>query len=294
MPVESLESKPARASHGDLLLRAMSFLAALVVVRFVLEIAGVPKAWTQYISSSAGLFLTAIYVAAVAPLRGGMQKFHQIFLPALVLSAWTAAWVILATLVSGLFRLERSHFAGPQDYGNWAHLGGHIIGHLVELGVFFVLVVVLMAVTHCLWRWPLTVGPGAMLGALVIIRYFVEALGLEAWRAAAWSSTIGVLIAAFYLGGIAPRFGEAGTKRLLVHSLVIAYTWRIWLFLATLLSAVLPFYKTHFFDPTQGRVGVRLLQFVGFGVVVEGLVWGIVVWLIARWIARAMRPAETA
>jgi hypothetical protein len=271
----------------------MFFLAALVVVRFVLEIAGVPKAWTQYVSSSAGLFLTAIYVAAVAPLRGRMQKFPKIFLPALVLSAWSAAWVVLATLVSGVFRLERSHFAGPQDYGNWAHLGRHVVGHLVELGVFFILVVVLMAVTHLLWRWPLTVGPGAMLGALVIIRYFVEALGLEAWRASAWSSTVAVLLAAFYLGGIALRFGEAGTKRLLVHSLVIGYTWRVWVFLAMLLSALLPFYKTHFFDPTQGRVALRLLQFVGFGVLVEGLVWGIIVWLIARWIASATRPAAS-
>jgi hypothetical protein len=294
MPLESPESKPAGSPHGDLLYRAMFFLATLVVVRFVLEIAGVPKAWTQYISSSAGLFLTAIYVAAVAPLRGRMQKFHQLFLPALVLSAWTAAWVILATLVSGVFRLERSHFAGPQDYGNWAHLGRHIAGHLVELGVFFILVVFVMAVTHFLWRWPLTVGPGAVLGALVIIRYFVEALGLEAWRAAAWSSTVGVLIAAFYLGGIAAHFGEAGTKRLLLHGLVISYTWRVWVFLAMLMSVVLPFYKTHFFDPTQGRVAVRLLQFVGFGVLGEGLVWGIIVWLIARWIVCATRPAETA
>ena len=291
MPDESQETKPTRTPYVSLLYRTIFFLAALVVVRFVLEIAGVPKAWTQYLSSSAGLFLTAIYVAAVAPLRGGMQKFRQIILPALVLSAWTAAWVILATLVSGVFRLERSHFAGPEDYGNWAHLGSHLFGHLVELGVFFVLVVVLMAVTHFLWRWPLTVGPGAMLGALVIIRYWVEAMGLDASRASAWSSTVGVLIAAFYLGGIAPHFGQAGTMRLLVHSLVIGYTWRIWVFLATVLSAVLPFYKTHFFDPTQGRVAVRLLQFVGFGVIVEGLVWGIVVWLIARWIARATQPA---
>ena len=290
MPVESPEGKPARAAHSNLLLRAMFFLAALVVVRFVLEIAGVPKAWTQYISSSAGLFLAAIYVAAVAPLRGGMQKFRQLFLPALVLSAWTAAWVILATLVSGVFRLERSHFAGPQDYGNWAHLGRHVVGHLVELGVFFILVVVLMAVTHFLWRWPLTVGPGAMLGALVIIRYFVEALGVDAWRASAWSSSVGVLLAAFYLGGIAPRFGEAGSMRLLVNSLVIAYTWRVWILLATLLSAISPFYKTHFFDPSQGRVAVRLLQFVVGGVVIEGLIAGIIVWLIARWIARATRP----
>jgi hypothetical protein len=293
MSPESQDTKTGRTPFVSLLYRVMFFLAALVVARFVLEVAGVPKVWTQYVSSMAGLFLAAIYVAAVAPLRGGMQRFRQIFLPALVLSAWTVGWVILATLVSAVFRLERSHFAGPEEYGNWGRLGGHVGGHLVELGVFFVMVVVLMAVVRFLWRWPLTVGPGAVLGALVIIRYFVEALGVDAWRAAAWSSTIGVLLAAFYLGGIAPRLGEIGGMRLLVHSLVIGYTWRVWVFLATLLSATLPFYKTHFFDPSQGRVALRLLQFLGGGVLLEGLIAGIVVWLVARWIARATQPVAT-
>lgn len=293
MSAESQASKATRPPFVSLLYRVMFFLAALVVVRFVLEISGTPHAWTQYVSSMAGLFLAAIYLAAVAPLRGGIQKYHQIFLPALVLSAWTVGWVILATLISGVFRLERSHFARPEDYGNWGHLGGHIVGHVVELGFFFVIVAVLMAVVHLLWRWPVTVGPGAILGALVIVRYWVEAMGAEPWRAAAWSSTVGVLLAAFYLGGIAPRLGESGEKRLLIHSLVIGWVWRVWVFLATLLSALLPFYKTHFFDLCQGRVAIRLLQSFGFGVVVEGLVWGIVVWLIARWIARATRPAAT-
>jgi len=293
MSPESQDTKTGRTPFVSLLYRVMFFLAALVVARFVLEVAGVPKVWTQYVSSMAGLFLAAIYVAAIAPLRGGMQRFRQIFLPALVLSAWTVGWVILATLVSAVFRLERSHFAIPADYGNWAHLGGHVVAHMVEVGVFFIMVVVMMAVVHFLWRWPLTVGPGAVLGALVIIRYFVEALGVDAWRAAAWSSTIGVLLAAFYLGGVAPRLGEAGGMRLLVHSLVIAYTWRVWVFLVTLLSAKSSFYKTHFFDPSQGRVALRLLQFLGGGVLIKGLIAGIVVWLVARWIARATQPAAT-
>jgi hypothetical protein len=291
MSPESQETGTGRTPFVSLLYRVMFFLAALVVARFVLEVAGVPQDQTRYVSSMAGLFLAAIYVAAIAPLRGGLQKFRQILLPALVLSAWTVAWVILAMLVSAVFRLERSHFAMPADYGDWAHLGSHIVGHLAGLGVFFVIVVVLMAVVRFLWRWPLTVGPGAVLGALVIIRYFVEALGVDAWRAAAWSSTIGVLLAAFYLGGIAPRLGEIGGMRLLVHSLVITYTWRVWVFLATLLSALSPFYKTHFFDPSQGRVAVRLLQFLVGGVIIEGLIAGIIVWLIARWIARATQPA---
>jgi len=40
-----------------------------------------------------------------------------------------------------------------------------------------------------------------------------------------------------------------GAKSFFVPALVIAWTWRFWIFLAALLSALVPFYKTHFFDP---------------------------------------------
>ena len=69
MSPESKDTKTGRAPFVSLLYRVMFFLAALVVARFVLEVAGVPKVWTQYVSSMAGLFLAAIYVAAIAPLR---------------------------------------------------------------------------------------------------------------------------------------------------------------------------------------------------------------------------------
>jgi len=194
-------SASSEASTGNaykkLLQRIMLFLAVLVVARFVLEVAGTPAAVTRYLSSTAGLVLAAIYLAAIAPLKRGMLKFSQLFLPALLLSAWTVGWVILATLVCGVFRLERSHFAGRADYGNWGHLGHHIFAHLMEIGIFFVVVLVLMALVHLLWRWPVTVGPGVILGALVIIRYWLEAMGMPSSSTAAWSSTVGILIAGF-------------------------------------------------------------------------------------------------
>jgi len=59
---------------------ALVFLALLVVARFVLEIAGVPHAGTRYLSSSAAVLLAAIYLGAVAPLRG-VTKFVQLILP---------------------------------------------------------------------------------------------------------------------------------------------------------------------------------------------------------------------
>jgi len=272
--------------------RIMLFLALLVLARFVLEVIGTPAGVTRYLSSNAGLVLAAIYLAAIGPLKRGTLKFSQLILPALLLSVWTVGWVILATLVSGVFRLQRSHFAEREDYGNWGHLGSHILGHLVEIGVFFVIVLLLMAFVHLLWRWPVTVGPGVMLGALVIVRYWLEAAGVPWSHTAAWSSTVGILIAGFYLGGVGPRLGLAGGRKLLVPALVLGWTWRVWVFIATLVSALLPFtqYKTHFFDRSLGNVPLRLLRALG-GTVVEGFIAGLIVWGIAAWIACATREA---
>jgi len=277
-------------AYKRLLHRIMFFLAALVVVRFVLEVSGVPATVTRYLSSIAGLVFAAIYLAAIGPLKRGTLKFSQLLLPALLLSAWTVGWVILATLVSGAFRLERSHFAGRADYGNWRHLGFHILEHVVEIGVLFVVVLVLMALVHLLWRWPVTVGPGVILGALVIIRYWLEAMGVPWSQTAAWSSTVGVLIAGFYLGGMGPLLGLAGARQLFVPALVLGWIWRLWVFLATVMSALLPFYRTHFFDPSRGNVPVRLVRTLG-GTIVEGFIAGLIVWGIAAWIASATREA---
>ena len=277
-------------AYKELLRRVMLFLAVLVVARFVLEVAGVPATVTRYLSSTAGLLLAAMYLAALAPLRRGLLKFSQLFLPALLLSAWTVGWVILFTLISGAFRLERSHFAGPEDYGNWGHLGHHIFEHVIEIGLLFVVVLILMALVHALWRWPVTVGPGVILGALVIIRYWLEAMGLPASRTVAWSSTVGILIAAFYLGGVGPLLRLAGGRQLLVPALVLGWTWRLWVFIAMLMSALVPFYKTHFFDPSLGHVPGRLAGALA-GTLVEGFIAGLIVWGIAAWIACATREA---
>lgn len=290
MSPDSPSSTSGRSPFVGLLYRVMFFLAALVVVRFVLELTGTPEAITRFLSSTAGLFLAAIYVAAIAPLRGGMQKFRQLLLPASLLSAWTVVWVIVATIVAAVFRLERSHFAAKEDYGNWGQSGRHLVDHVVEIAVFFIVVLIVMSIVHVLWRWPVTVGPGAILGVLVIMRYWVEAMGAPAANAAAWSSTIGVLVSALYLGAQGPRLGLAAPRQLLIPSFAIAFAWRLWILLATLLSALVPFYKTHFFDPSGGRVAVRLAQFVAGGVVVEGLITGLIVWGIAIWISRATRP----
>jgi hypothetical protein len=272
-----------------LLYRVMIFLAGVVIVRFVLELAHLSPDVARYISATAAMLLAAIYVAAVVPLRGGLLKFHQLLLPALLLSAWTRAWIIVVTVISAVFRLEHSHYAARGDYGNWSHLGQHLVGHIVALGVFFVVIVVLMALIHVLWRWPVTVAPGTMLGAFVIMRYWTEAMGVAAWRSAAWSSTVLILVSAFYLGGVGARQGLTDARKLLIPSLVLGWTWRLWVYLATLFAAVVPFQNVHFFDSTQGDVVLRLLQLLGFGVI-EGLIAGIIVWGIAVWIARATWP----
>jgi hypothetical protein len=282
-------TEPGRPDYIGWLRGTLVFLAVLVVARFVLEIAGVSGAKTRFVSSNAALFLAAVYLGAVASLRG-VTKFVQLILPAVIMAAWTAGWIILATLVSAVFRLERSHFAVKEDYGNWGHLGRHVVGHLVELGIFAVVVLILMAILFLLRHWPVTVGPAALLGALVIVRYWVEAMGVEPWGAAAWSSTVGVLLCGFYLGGIGPRLGLTAARQLLVPGLVLGWTWRLWVFIATVFAALVPFYRTHFFDPSKGRIAIRLAQSLGASVV-QGFIAGLLVWGIAVWIARATRPA---
>jgi len=157
--------------------------------------------------------------------------------------------------------------------------------------VFTILVLILMASIYFLRRWPITVGPAAVLGALVIIRYWVEAMGVDPARAAAWSSSVALLVSGFYLGGVAARFGLNSVRQLLAPALVIGWAWRYWAFLAALLGAALPFYKTHFFDPSSGHVAARLARFAA-GSVLEGFIAGLVVWAIAVWISRATRTAN--
>jgi hypothetical protein len=291
MSSESEGSK--RTPFVRLLHRAMIFLAALVIARFILELTGLSPDVARYFSATAGMLFVAMYVAAVAPLRGGLQKFTQVLLPALLLSAWTRAWIIVATVISAVFHLERSHFAARGDYGNWAHLGRHLVGHVIALGVFFIVILFVMAVVHLLWRWPITVAPGAMLGAFVLMRYWTEAMGVEAWRSAAWSSTVLILLSAFYLGGVGARVGLTGARKILVPSLVLGWTWRLWIYLATLFAAFVPFHSTHFFDPSGGHVAGRLLGALGANVL-EGLIGGLIVWGIAVWIARATQPQTAA
>ena len=104
---------------------------------------------------------------------------------------------------------------------------------------------------------------------------------------------MGVLFSAFFLGAMAPRLGMASSRSLLAPSFAIAYAWRFWILLVTLLSALVPFFKTHFFDPTRGQIAWRLLRFLAGGVLVEGLIIGLLVWGIAVWISRATRPVAS-
>jgi len=279
-----------REPFAHMMRGAMATLAVLVVARLVLELAGVPQGIARYVSSTVGLLFVAIYLAAVGPLRGGLRKFSQLLLPALILAAWTEAWVILATIISGVLRLSRSHFAESEDYGNWGHLGKHLFGHVIAIVFLFVIVLLLMTLIRVLWRWPATVAPGAMLGVFVIMRFWTEAMGLEPLRTAAWSSTILVLLSAFYLGGVGGRMGLTGARQLLVPSLALGWTWRLWVYLATLFAAAVPFFKTHFFNPAPGQIPLRLLKALGASII-EGFIAGLLLWGIAVWIGRATRPS---
>lgn len=276
-----------RWMRGSLIL-----IALLVIARFVLEVAGVPHEATRYFSSAAAVFLVAIYLGSVAPARRVM-KTAQLIVPAIALAAWTQGWVILMTLLTAVFRLERSHFLEAEELGDWRAIGGHLLGHVVATLALAVLVFVFMAIIFYLRRWPVTLGPGALLGALVVLRFWLEAMGLPDAVTAAMSSTVGILASAVYLGGVASRFGLTSPRHLIGPALALGWVWRFWVFLATLLSALVPFFKTHFFDPSQGQVAWRLIHFFFGGFLLVGLIAGLLIWGIAIWISRATRPSPT-
>jgi len=281
MATTTAQNVPARESSLKWIRGTLILLAIIVVARFITEVAGVSHDTTRFISSSVAVFLAAIYLGAVAPLRG-ITKFRQLIVPAVVVSAWTNAWVILFTIVSAVFRLERSHFADPEDYGNWGHLGTHLLGHVIEIVIVSIVILLLAAIPFSLRGWPVTVGPVAILGALVIVRFWFEAMNVDPVRSAALSSTVGVLLCAFYLGGVGPRMG---LESLLGPALVIGFAWRLWVYLAVLFSTI-PGFHTHFFDPSRGRIVARLVGLLGINIV-GGVVASLVVWGIASWISRA-------
>lgn len=269
------------------------FLALLVIARFIAEVLGMSHHATRLLSSSAAIYLAALYLGSVAPLRG-VSKHVQLILPAIVLAAWVEAWIIIFTIISALLQLPRSHFAEIQDYGNMSHLGRHVLAHLFEIIPVSILVLVLMAVLFFLRHWPVTVGPAALLGGLVIIRFWVEAMGTSPAGAAAWSSTVGILASGFYLGGVGPRLGLERSVQLVGPALALGWVWRFWVFLAAVMSAASPYYHTHFFDPSRGRIGVRLIAFFGSEVLLVGFIAGLIVWGIASWTAWAFRPSGEA
>ena len=271
---------------------AMSMLAFLVFARLMLELVGVIPEITRYVSSTVGLFIVAIYVAAVGPLHGGLRRFSQHVLPAFILAAWTEMCIMLATFAAAVLHLTRTHFAREKDFGSLSHLRSHVLQHAMAIGVLFIIVLLLMTAVHILWRWPVTVAPGAMLGVFVIMRFWTEALGLPAWRAAAWSSTTLLLVGAVYLGGVGARLGVTEASQLLAPSLVLGWVWRFWVYLATLLTAYVPYFTTHFFDRSRGDIPMRLLKALG-GSVIEGFIVGLLLWGIAIWIACVTRGDGT-
>ena len=266
-----------------------AFIALLIVVRFVLELVGTPHQLTRFFSSTGAVYLVAIYMGAVAPLRG-VRKSWQIVLPGVLLAAWTQVWVILFTIISGALSLQRSHFAVQQDWGNWGHLMHHVLEHLAEIVPIAIVVLVLMAAMLVLWHWPITVGPGAVLGGLVVIRFWSEAMNLSPLVSSAWSSSVAFLLCGFFLGGVGALTGLASPRRLLVPALVLGWTWRFWIFIAMLMGAAAPYYKTHFYTRGQGHVFLHVLSFLGLEVIVVGFIAGLIEWGIASWTAGALRP----
>jgi hypothetical protein len=274
---------------GPWLTGPFAFIALLIVARFTLEVLGTPHQITRYLSSTGAIFLVAIYLGAVAPLRG-VQKSWQIVLPGVLLAAWAQGWVILFTIISAILRLGRSHFAEPQDWGNSRLLTHHILAHLAEIVPTSIVVLVLIAAMMVLWHWPITVGPGAVLGMLVVIRFWSEAMNLSPMVCAAWSSSVAFLLCGIFLGGIGEVCGFSSRRRLFLPAMVLGGTWRFWILVAVLTESASPNYGTHFHNLARDHSFSYALSFLGIHIVAAGLLAGFVEWGVASWTVAAMRP----
>lgn len=290
MPNNSAEG--AKSVYRSWLQGPMVLIAIVIVVRFVLECVQVPKDITRFVSGSVVSAFVLIYLGAVAPLRG-ITRYKQLLLAGLVLSVWAGLWDTLALVIAFAFHLPGSHFAdAPGIFQNWGHVGLHTLSHVVLILPATLIDFGILSLMFFLWRWPVVVPPSAVIGCLVILRFAAEAFNMAPTTASAWSSSVGVLLGALYIGGVGPRAGLVTPRQLLAPSLVLAWVWRFWILVAVLISA-LPLYKTHFFDPTQGQVAMRLLQFLLGGVLVEGAIAGFLVWGIAVWTSCVTRQIRT-
>jgi hypothetical protein len=227
--------------YRRLLTGPLILLALVITVRFVLEAAGVPLDTTRFLSATVVSALAIVYLGAVAPLRG-LTRFRQLSVPAFLLSAWLGGWTALVLMISGVFQLPGSHFAHVAPEPLYPRLWFHVVEHIAVIPFASIATMGVMAIPYSLHRWPVAVGPGTLLGALVVLRFSAEAMNL------------------------AP-------------ALVLGWVWRLWILLAAFVSAALR-YETHFFDPTQFRLlqflGVEVIV-VGFAAGL--LVWGIALWV---------------
>jgi hypothetical protein len=291
MPDES--AGVAKPDYRSWLLGPMVLIAIVIVVRFVLECVRVPKDITRYVSGSVVSGFVLIYLGAVAPLRG-ITRYKQLLVAGLVLSVWAGLLDTLALVIAFAFHLPGSHFAdAPGIFQNWGHVGMHTLSHVAIILPSTLIDFGIISLMFFLWRWPVVVPPSAVIGGLVILRFTAEAFNLAPTSASAWSSSVAVLLGALYIGGVGPRTGLVTARQLLAPSLALGWVWRLWVFIATLVSA-LPLYKTHFFDPTQGQIGTRLLQFFLGDVLIVGGIAGLLVWGIAVWTAHVTRQPRTA
>lgn len=268
-----------RLLSGPLLL-----LAVVIVARFALEAAGLPLEATRFLSASVVTALTIVYLGAVAPLHG-VTRFRQLALPAFVLSAWLGGWTALTLMVSGAFELAGSHFAHAAPGPRYPRLWVHVLEHIAVIPFAAVATLGVMGIPFFLHRWPVTVAPAAVLGGLVILRFAAEAMDLAPAIASALSSSVGLVLIALYLGGIGPRVGLSSPRQFLAPALALGWVWRVWILLATFVSAALG-YETHFYDPTQ----FHLTRFIAVEVLAAGFAAGLCVWAIALWVSRATRP----
>lgn len=132
---------------GNSVRLAKPYLVAVtifVLLHFVLEVAGVSEKVASEISLTRLLFVLPIFLG-LRFAREGLGGFKQLLPANFVYCFWGILLVMIATTLDAQLSLGTHYGRGPD--GEVLALGGHLVGHLVEIVIFSLLTTVISLVT---------------------------------------------------------------------------------------------------------------------------------------------------
>lgn len=115
-----------------------------VVLRFVLELAGLSNGVTSEISLTRLVFVLPIFLG-LRFAREGLGGFKEMMMANFVYSFWGVFLIMIITTVDVMLGLNTHYSFGPD--GSLMPLPAHLLGHVVQIIVFTVVLSIICWVT---------------------------------------------------------------------------------------------------------------------------------------------------